>query len=40
MVEKTVGVSPEELLIQDGYSSRYINEALLSRILEEVGPIF
>ena len=34
---QTVGVSSEELLVQDGYSSRYINEVLLSRILEEVG---
>jgi hypothetical protein len=33
---QTVGVSPEELLVQDGYSSRYINEVLLSRVLEEV----
>ena len=29
--------SPNELIVQDGYSSRYINEALLSRVLEEVG---
>jgi hypothetical protein len=26
----------EELLVQDGYSSRYVNEILLSRILDEV----
>jgi len=34
----TVGAPPDELLVQDGFSSRYINEALLSRVLEEVGP--
>jgi hypothetical protein len=34
---QTKGDSPkEELLVQDGYSSRYVNEVLLSRILEEV----
>jgi hypothetical protein len=29
---QTAGVSPEELLLQDGYSSRYVNEALLFAI--------
>jgi len=34
---QTSEVTPaEELLIQDGYSSRYVNEVLLSRILDEV----
>jgi hypothetical protein len=28
--------SPEELLVQDGDTSRYINEAILSRLLDEV----
>lgn len=28
--------SPEELLVQNGDSSRYINEVILSRILDEV----
>jgi hypothetical protein len=32
----TVESSPEELLVQDGESSRYINEIILSRILDEV----
>ncbi|KAN0091771.1 Fungal specific transcription factor domain containing protein [Hyaloscypha variabilis] len=31
----TVESSPEELLVQDGESSRYINEIILSRILDE-----
>lgn len=31
-----VGDSPDELLVQDGYSTRYINEVLLSRVLDEV----
>jgi hypothetical protein len=35
---QSVGASPEELLMQAGYSIRYINEALLSRVLEEVRP--
>lgn len=30
------GWPQDELLVQDGSSSRYINEALLSRVLEEV----
>lgn len=30
------GSSPEELLVQDGDSSRYINEVILSRILDKV----
>ena len=30
------GWLPDELLVQDGSSSHYINEALLSRVLEEV----
>lgn len=34
---QAVADSPEELLVQDGYSTRYINEVLLSRVLEEVG---
>jgi hypothetical protein len=34
----TVGASPDELLVQDGFSSRYINEVLLSRVLEEASP--
>lgn len=34
---QTVAGSPEELLVQDGYSTRYINEVLFSRVLEEVG---
>lgn len=34
---QTVTGSPEELLVQDGYSTRYINEVLFSRVLEEVG---
>jgi ribosomal protein L37E len=33
---RTAGGSHDELIIQDGYSSRYINEALLLRVLEEV----
>lgn len=32
---QTVAGSPEELLVQDGYSTRYINEVLFSRVLEE-----
>jgi hypothetical protein len=34
----TVG-SPAELLVRDGDTSRYINEVILSRILDEVRPI-
>jgi hypothetical protein len=34
----TVG-SPAELLVRDGDTSRYINEMILSRILDEVSPI-
>ena len=33
---QTVGDNSEELLVQDGYSTRYINDVLLSRVLEEV----
>jgi hypothetical protein len=37
---RNAGWPPDELLVQDGYSSRYINEALLSRVLEEVSLYF
>lgn len=37
---QNAGWPPDELLVQDGYSSRYINEALLSRVLEEVSLYF
>ncbi len=29
--------SPGEILLQDGLSTRYVNETILSRVLEEVG---
>lgn len=35
---QSVADSPEEMLVRDGYSTRYINEVLLSRVLEEVSP--
>lgn len=35
--KQSVADSPEEMLVQDGCSTRYINEVLLSRVLEEVG---
>ena len=36
---QTLVNSSEELLVQGGYSTRYINEVLLSRVLEEVGML-